>query len=241
MYQELEIVTSTQKHKAFFMDGFHLESIPTTNLHNHNFSEVHLLAKGNADFMIGGKTYTLSQGSIMIIPRGVFHCCIKCDKDTHHNAFQIDYETDSVKTLVIGKETIQSFFDEIALTNTTKNYYKIASYISLFCSHIHNESSLHTSNVTDYGFIIWEFLSLHYNEDLHVSDLAKELHLSERQTERLMKEYTGKSFKNELCEIRMNIAKHLIDNSELSLSEIARYVGYDSYAGFWKAMKKYNL
>ena len=37
---------------------------------------------------------------------------------------------------------------------------------------------------------------------------------------------------------RVMIAKQLLRSSDMSLSEIAEYVGYRSYAGFWKAMKK---
>jgi AraC-like DNA-binding protein len=36
------------------------------------------------------------------------------------------------------------------------------------------------------------------------------------------------------------MAKHLIATTDMSLGEVADYVGYRSYAGFWKAMKKYG-
>ena len=35
----------------------------------------------------------------------------------------------------------------------------------------------------------------------------------------------------------MEMATYLQEHTALSLTEIARYVGYQSYAGFWKAMK----
>ena len=95
--------------------------------------------------------------------------------------------------------------------------------------------------MTDYGFLIHEFFSLHYSEDLHLCDLAQFLHLSERQTERLVIEHTGNTFRNELTAIRMTIAKKLLTSSQMSLTEISQYVGYKSYAGFWKALNKYNL
>ena len=80
----------------------------------------------------------------------------------------------------------------------------------------------------------------HFN-DVHLCDLARYLHLSERQSERAVIEYTGKTFRDALVEMRMNTAEHLHKTTDMSLTEISQYVGYKSYNGFWKAMKKYNL
>ena len=50
--------------------------------------------------------------------------------------------------------------------------------------------------------------------------------------------HTGRSFRDELTATRMAVADQLIAEGELSLSEIAAYVGYHSYAGFYKAIKR---
>ena len=72
-------------------------------------------------------------------------------------------------------------------------------------------------------------------------DIANYLHLSERQSERLIIDYTGHSFRDELVATRMNMAKILFSTTDMSLSEISQYVGYKSYNGFWKAAKKFNF
>ena len=69
-------------------------------------------------------------------------------------------------------------------------------------------------------------------------DLAKILSLSDRQTERLVIKYMGKPFRGVLSDIRTEMAKRLMETTVMSMSEISRMVGYKSYAGFWKAMKK---
>lgn len=113
-------------------------------------------------------------------------------------------------------------------------------YIGLFCSYFQNEEILKAQPITDYGFLIHEFFTNNYSFDIHLSDLADELHLSQRQAERLVIEYTGNSFREELCQTRVTMAKELLKNTGMSLGEVSRYVGYRSYAGFWKAMKKYE-
>jgi len=50
----------------------------------------------------------------------------------------------------------------------------------------------------------------------------------------------GCSFREQLAKKRIEVAKRLMDNSNLTLDEISRYVGYKSYSGFYKALKKYG-
>jgi YesN/AraC family two-component response regulator len=38
----------------------------------------------------------------------------------------------------------------------------------------------------------------------------------------------------------MRVANQLMQAENSSLEEIAKYVGYHSYSGFWKAMKRYE-
>lgn len=240
MYEELILTVSGEKHKAFFMNGFHKISEPASNLHKHKYAEIHLSANGNALFNADGRKLPLDMGSIMIIPKGVFHCCAQKDESTIHTAFQIDFKTDEIKTAFIGNDILFDFIKEIESAKASGNYSKISSCISLFCNYLDLGKPAQTHPVTDYGFLIHEFLSLHYNDNIRLCDLANELHLSERQTERLVIQHTGKTFKNTLSDIRVTTAKQLISSSAMSQSEAAKYVGYESYAGYWKAVRKFD-
>ena len=178
---------------------------------------------------------------MLIIPRDIFHCCTNKENDTMITAFQINRDIGKVSFYDVGSKIILEFLEEIKRSTINRDYTKISAYISLFCSYFCSDSNLSVQPVTDYAFLIYEFFSANYAKDLHLEDLAEILHLSERQTERLVIEYTGKTFKDELVTIRMNIAKKLLKSTDMSLSEIAQYVGYRSYAGFWKAMKKHRI
>ena len=239
MYNEINITLSNKKHKVFFMNGFLASSNKTaSNLHKHNFAEIHFVTGGDAVFIISENKLTLESGSIMIIPQGEYHCCIKKDSKTQHNAFQVDFEAPEVKKVHIGSETVSNFFDEINLLRSSGDYSKVASYVGLFCSYLCDVGKSSASAVSDYGFIIHEFISMNYNKNIHLCDLANELHLSERQTERLVVLNTGNSFREEVQKNRIKVAETLVQSTNMSLSEIASYVGYESYAGFYKALKK---
>lgn len=239
MYSELGFNVGGEKHRAFFMNGFLSSSNETAaNLHKHNFSEIHFITGGDAVFLIGEDRMHLESGHIMIIPQGEFHCCTRKEETTLHNAFQVDFDVKQVKSTRIGSEVISNLFSEIESLKKSGDYTKVSSYISLFCSYLCPESKSIAEPVSDYGFIIQEFISTNYNKKIKLSDLADELHLSERQTERLIREYTGNSFKEEVRKIRINVANQLLSSSAMTLSEVAEYVGYDSYAGFWKTMNR---
>ena len=239
MYNELSFSIANKKHRAFFMNGFLSSSKETaSNLHKHNFPEIHFIAGGNAVFLTGKSKTNLKSGDIMIIPQGVFHCCIQKDEGTLHNAFQVDFDVKEVRKANIGSEVISNLFSEIENLRMTGDYTKVSAYISLFCSYLCPEGKRIAEPVSDYGFIIQEFISTNYNKKIRLSDLADELHLSERQTERLVREHTGSSFKEEVRKIRINVANQLLASSDMTLSEVAEYVGYESYAGFWKAMER---
>ena len=241
MYKELIVKTNSQKYKVFLQKGFYSSTAPAHKLHKHNYPEIHVVTNGSATFTIGENSHTLKSGNLMIVPRGIFHCFDSKDKDTLCAAFQIDCELNEILIYDIGTDTILNFMQESEKAKLSQDYSTVATYVALFSDYFSHNKKLATRPVTDYGFLIHEFFSIHYSEDLHICDLANALHLSERQTERLVIKHTGNSFKKELSAIRMNIAKRLLKSSEMSLKEISQYVGYKSYAGFWKSMKKYDL
>ena len=240
MYHELPIRIGTRDYTVFLQKGFYSFHKCSSPLHNHNYAEIHIVTNPNTQFMIDDSLYSAHSGNVILIPHGVFHRFIRSDEHTLHTAFQIDCDARVFSACTLDTHTILAFFHEIEQCRISQDYTVLSAYISLFCSYFHANMALHVQPIVDYGFLIHEFIAQHYSEDLHLQDLANILHLSQRQTERLVIAQTGNTFREELAAIRINIAKHLQKTTSMSLSEIAQYVGYRSYAGFWKAMKKHK-
>ena len=241
MNNELVVTNGTKKHKVFLQDGFYSFSTAASSLHRHSCAEMHVFVGGGATFNVENNLYQIKSGSMVIVPRGAFHCYYDADEGVKHTAFQIDIDVSSFSSIDLGEIMTERFLSEIVECQATQNYNKISAYISLFCSLFSSSEQISARAVTDYGFLIHEFFSLYYNNDVHLCDLASYLHLSERQSERAVIEYTRKTFREALVETRLNMAEYLRKTSDMSLAEISQYVGYKSYNGFWKAMKKYNL
>lgn len=237
MYQELKFQVLGKETVSFLQNGFY-QNLSTETLHNHNYTEIHLILNGNAVFEIDRTVYRVKSGDMLSIPPKARHSCIEQEATVKHTAFQIDHGTDKAEIYPIGEHIQNGFFDELRRCRETGDYTKLAIFMELISSYLLSSSGPAPRAVTDYGFLIHEFFSLNYNRDVRLNDLAKALHVSERQAERLVLQHTGKSFRQAITHTRITIARQLIESSELSLNEIAEYVGYRSYAGFWKAIKK---
>lgn len=235
MNKEFIIKTINCERKIFLQDGFFDHDTLVGNLHKHNYAEIHAAIHGRLTFRAGDEFFSLADGDILLIPAGIFHCCEENAEKAHHMAFQIEYETDHCQMEHVPVESMHDFFREIDACRVTQNYNRIAADITWLFSRFYTEK-IEAQDITDYGFLIRDFFSRRYNEDVGLSDLAELLHLSYRQTERLVVEYTGNTFRREIIATRKIVAQQLSEKNDLPMNQIADYVGYRSYAGFWKVM-----
>ena len=240
MYNQLMVKIGTEEHCVFLQDGFYVLTETKPLLHKHNYAEIHIVSGGTAEFHIGNQIYTSTGSTLLIIPANVFHFVKYADPDVRHTAFQIEYDAQSFAVKHASTQTVLDFMDEIQTSRSSDNYTTVVAYISLFCNLLFPKE-VSVQPIRDYRFLISEFFTQHYHEDLHLCDLAKALCLSERQTERLVLQATGHTFRQELTSVRINVAKYLLKTTTMSLEKIAYYIGYRSYSGFWKAMQKHGI
>lgn len=238
MYRnEIPFYVRDQKHRAFLQVGFYIPCAYSKNLHKHNHTELHIITEGCSHFQVDGKERIVKGGTLVVFPKGSVHRCFSVDSTALHVSFQTDCEAADFQLHPIRSELVREFCREIADARETGDHTRVTAYISLFCSY-YSHQPLEARPIADHGFLIREFFSIHYGEDVHLSDLAAELCTSERHAERLVIKHTGHSFREELTATRMSMARQLMDGTDMPLTEIAQYVGYRSYSGFWKALKK---
>ena len=239
-HNEIIAMIGSKEHRVFFQNGFYLMSTTPPPIHKHNYAEIHVISGGDSVFTVDNQVYTVGDGGVIVIPPKTYHFFKSTDKECFHSAFQIDLEIRSTLVSRIDPAVISIFFKEIEKAGVDGDHTVLSAYISLICSHFEGIHKELPKTASDYGFSIREFFSQNYNGDIKLSSLAEWLHISERQAERLVIQHTGRTFREELAAIRIDMAKHLLATTDMSLSEVAAYVGYRSYAGFWKAMKKYD-
>ena len=238
MNNSFKIHTSKGEYNIFTGEGFYHNSTVTTSLHNHPKNEIHIVVGNNSFFLVGNEEIEVPSNSAFIVPAGVFHCCTKIGDNALHCPFQTDYNVGELRIVSLDETIADNFLTCVNDAKDSNNYNVVASYISLILSFCDSTEVVEAKPIDDYSLIIEIFFNSKYASDVCLVDLAQLLHLSERQTERLVISCTGKPFRKALREKRLEIAAILMENSSLSLSEIALKVGYKSYAGFWKALNK---
>jgi len=88
------------------------------------------------------------------------------------------------------------------------------------------------------NMIIENFFEYNYNIDASASDLAKLLHVSIRQLDRIIKESFNMSYKQRMLEKRIETAKSLLKNTNLPVKAISERVGYETESNFCAIFKQ---
>ena len=85
---------------------------------------------------------------------------------------------------------------------------------------------------------ITRYLQEHLAEEVSLSVLAEEFHLSAQYISQLFKNEIGVGFLAYLTNIRMERAKQLLLSTSLSIAEVSEQSGYSDYRVFTKVFKK---
>ena len=83
-----------------------------------------------------------------------------------------------------------------------------------------------------------EYINLHYAEDIRVSELAENEKISETVFRRIFYEVTGLNPVEYITKVRVNAAASLLENTDKTLSEIARLTGFQDEYYFGRVFKK---
>lgn len=87
---------------------------------------------------------------------------------------------------------------------------------------------------------IIQFINSNYCNDLSLTDIAQQFHLSEAYLSRLIKERLSMSFKPYVNQLRVEKAKRLMSEQESSINEIASKVGFKNTNSFIRVFKQFE-
>ncbi len=77
---------------------------------------------------------------------------------------------------------------------------------------------------------VHDFVASNLTEKLTLAQIAREMHLSASHLARRFKVATGQSLRQYIIEHRLQRARHLLLTSDLTISEIAAFVGFADHS-----------
>lgn len=240
MHKSILLKWGEEEIKVIVENRFCIKTMPFSAIHKHRYAEMHIIMAGSSEYYVNKTKYIMKEGMVLLIPAKAYHSLKPLEVNTTYVTFEIDMGCVEISSIQLSDALIKEFALEMQRDADRNEFSKVIPYMYLLLSYLFPQTVSAIEDNTDYSYLIYEFIDNHYNQDIHVRDLARYLNLSEKQTQRIVKHETGNSFLKELTAYRMKMANFLIHNTEMTLQEIAFYVGYQSYSGFWKVFKRYN-
>jgi AraC-like DNA-binding protein len=137
--------------------------------------------------------------------------------------FVLEYLHERIKALIRSREQLKEHYSHdlnIEMNGTTPG-------------------SLDKKFINDFTAMIEKHMA---NSELHVNDISRELGMSRVQVYRKVKALLGYSVNDYIISVRLQKAKHLLLNTDKSISEISTEVGFSSPTYFSTSFKlKFNL
>ena len=86
--------------------------------------------------------------------------------------------------------------------------------------------------------LITEYLNEHYNDEISLETITKKFNINRNKLNNIFLNKTSKTCLNYLMDLRIDMAKIILANTELPVSEVAGRVGYSDSNYFTKIFKK---
>lgn len=235
MFFEFDLYINQTVNKAYFQNFLMNDSSISKIIHNHKYSEIHMIYGGDAEILVSGEKKLCRSGTVCVIPGEVYHCYLSASPTAQIVAFQFDMPCSDFKIREFPASILAEIFGIFRSGDLHNDCGSLEALLSYFASAF--SANVSPKQSKNYAVVIYDFISKNYNKNVTLGELARILCFSEKQTERLIKKHMGCTFKKALINYKMVVADFLESNTSMTKSEIASYVGYANYSSYLKAKK----
>ena len=218
--------------------------------------ELHIVTRGRCTVDVEDTHIDLQAGQAILIAPGKYH-----EAHIHLREFErisFDFSLSSGQLADAMRETVaesavfnptadfMEYCDKLVLESMYKNPLREAAIHSLLTlltvSLFRNlqlvkytEPDKRKREELERKHLIDNYFEQNTSEMRGASALAEQLHLSNRQLNRVLKEYYGMGFQEKLMKKRMDHAALLLRTTDRSIPDVISLVGYNSQTAFYKA------
>jgi AraC-like DNA-binding protein len=223
--------------------------------------KIHYIHKGKGIFRLGNKTYHLEKGQGFLICPNVISYYKADDREPWSYSWcafdGINAEAYLKRANLTNLNPIFEYNKDdmlnkcleemIQATNWEKSSdLRLQSLLYLFLATIIDEAALDSNfqeTKTSKNIYInkaIDFININYSRKIRVTEVAKFIGLDRKYISKLFKDKVGVTIQDYLISFRINKAKEMMKDKQLSIGDISRSVGYDNPLIFSKIFKKVN-
>ncbi|MDQ0877815.1 AraC-like DNA-binding protein [Paenibacillus sp. V4I3] len=236
--------------------------------HSMKSYELHYIPLGQGILVANGRKYPIHPGTLYMTGPDIVHeqitvladpmaeYCICFEvlanniNDDPDLSFIADQFVQTTFWFGQDKQNLLPLFEQLSYETTNQyiGYYLTVQHIieqiviklvRNYTNNVPTSFVMPLKTLDDDRVVIIENSFLYNYDDLTIQKLAQKLGLSVRQTERTIQQYFGLSFTQKKTQARMKAAVHLLTTTSMTISEIARHVGFSSLERFCTTFKKY--
>lgn len=233
--------------------------------HSHNFYEIICILNGVIENCTSSKSFYMNSGDICIMNLAsshslkavdpdaiIFNICIKMD-EMQHGTFRNLYRSDNFLGTFLRENDnldylyfpsshkhnlaglIQIILTTYARAGAATPFLLASEILQLFAELLEfDEYSYY--GIDDKVLSILGYIEANY-QTTSLAAVAKQFNYSESYLSKYIKKHTGRQITKIITEKRMENAGLLLQNTDLSINNIASEVGYQSYSHFHKIFK----
>lgn len=247
-----------------FAVSYQTDKMGVTATHNHSEFEILHIIKGKCDITINNITYSASAGDMVFInpfeahtikPVGhelyshkcvCFDCSLISDDDIADNIKDEHLRISNlVKSDYENIDFLIKAFDNSLMSHEKDGKYlrsEITSYLSLMFIHLAENGfadkiSVNKENKSFCSRVL-RYISEHYVENITSNDAARSLSYNQSYFCRTFRKNFNKQFSEYLAIYRVAASRSYLENSDMSISEVAYRCGFASQSYFSSCFKK---
>ena len=236
------------------------------SLHCHNFYEVYLFLEGDADYLVEGKQYRPTPGSLLLLSPHCFHG-VRVNSDMPYRRYSIHFHPDILsaerRSFLLSafpspdRRNAEIYFEQVDRHGIVSCFEALADcadqaealrtrllpiYVEALLARIVSMSrevsgpSAETGSADTVSDILL-YLNRHVGEPITLDQLSERFYISKHHLNKVFRRATGTTVFDYLLHKRVILAQELLTGG-LSAQEAAVRAGFGDYSSFYRSYRR---
>lgn len=242
------------------------EAMESYSLHCHNFYEVYLFLEGDADYLVEGKQYRPTPGSLLLLSPHCFHG-VRVNSDMPYRRYSIHFHPDILsaerRSFLLSafpspdRRNADIYFEQVEKHGIVSCFEALADcadqaealrirllpiYVEALLARIVSMSrevsvpSAETGSSDTVSDILL-YLNRHVGEPVTLDQLSERFYISKHHLNKVFRRATGTTVFDYLLHKRVILAQELLTGG-LSAQEAAVRAGFGDYSSFYRSYRR---